>query len=463
MRAAVLLFLFLPASAEPGGPAPAATLRVAPAARQDEIDRSARESGLQDARTGVLLATADGEVLASRNETELHTLASNTKLLTCAAALDRLGADFAFETVVSLDAAGRLVVTGNGDPNISGRFFEDDPSALFKKWAAALRAKGVAKVEGIVLVSDRFDGETTCPGWKKYDPWWWWAAPFGTFSLNDNCVDVRIEPGAEGEPAKITIVPDTKYVTIVNRTKTVAKSPKSWGFTRKGRDITFTGEIQKTQTAWVSIDDPNAFYGTVLRETLESAGIRTGEVQVVGKTPEGLVEVGRHRTDLAKTIQVCLTVSQNFYAETLLRILGREVRGLGSRENGLAVVREFLKTIDITEYVQSDGSGLTRENQMAPRDLVKLLRHMRGKKAWAEALAVNGAEKGTLRKRMTEKDLAGRVRAKTGHISGVSALSGYLETKGGRTLIFSILVNDWKAGRPDDFQDRLCAEWIRGR
>lgn len=429
---------------------------------QDDIDRAAREAGLKEARTGVLLATAEGETLASRNETELYTLASNTKLLTCAAALDRLGPDWKYETVVYLDGDGNLVIVGNGDPNISGRFFEEDPTALFRTWAAALKAKGIRKVGCVSLVQERFDDETTCPGWKKYDPWWWWAAPFGTYSLNDNCVDVKIEPGAEGEPAKITIVPDTKYVTIVNKTKTVAKSPKAWGFTRKGREITLTGEIQKAQTTWISIDNPYAFYGTVLAETLRAGGIEVGrEFQILKERPDHLVEIARHSTDLAKTIQVCLTASQNFYAETILRTLGRDAKGLGSRENGLAVVREFLKKLEITDYVQSDGSGLTPENRMSPSDLVKLLRHMRSVKGWYEAMAVNGAEKGTLRKRMTDGDLAGRVHAKTGHISGVSTLSGYLETKGGKTLIFSILVNDGKSGSPDAFQDRLCASWIR--
>jgi D-alanyl-D-alanine carboxypeptidase/D-alanyl-D-alanine-endopeptidase (penicillin-binding protein 4) len=124
-------------------------------------------------------------------------------------------------------------------------------------------------------VKEGFDDETLCPSWKQYDLWEWWAAPFGTFSLNDNCIDVKIEPGTEGAPAKITIVPDTRYVTILNKTRTVKKSPKPWGFIRKPgtNEITFTGEIAGPDLRWVAIHDPYQFYGTVLLETLQKSGL----------------------------------------------------------------------------------------------------------------------------------------------------------------------------------------------
>lgn len=440
---------------------------------REEIDKLVAGSGLKDARIGIhLYDPATDAVLYARDDGELYTLASNTKVLTCAAALDRLGPDYKFTTSLHLlrrDGGATLYVTGNGDPNLSGRFFDGDPTAVFKRWAEALRKLGIEKVDGVVLVNEGFDDETLCPGWQKYDPWWWWMAPFGTFSLNDNCIDFNIEAGPVAQAARIAIVPDTKYVTIHNKTTTVKGAPKKpWGFTRKTgtNEITFTGELAagaKPPTNWVTIHDPYRFFGTVLLETLAAGGIATGgKVEIAAKREENLVLLATHETDLATTLQVCLTVSQNFYAEMILRALGRERKGIGSRANGLQVVREFLKEVGIAQYEQSDGSGLSRENRMSPRDMTKLFRHIRGHKhakVFTDALAVNGGETGTLKKRM--KDFAGRVHAKTGHIKGVANLSGYLRTARDGTLIFSILVNDWNDGNPDRFQDRLCEFLMR--
>ncbi len=441
----------------------------------EEIEKLAADHGLRGARVGIhLWSERKGEVLYAAQDGGRYTLASNTKVLTCAAALDRLGPEYKFVTNLEAelrDGTARLVIAGNGDPNISGRFFEGDPKALFKRWGKILKEKGVRRIEGVTLVNEGFDEETVCPGWAKYDAGPWWTAPFGTFSLNDNCVDVTIEPGEVGQPPKISIVPDTKFVTVRNRMQTVKKSPKPWGFARRAgsNEIVFHGEMlagSKPVKNWVSIHDPYAFYGAVLRETLAESGLEVaGSVERSPKSPAGLVRIDSHSTDLAATIRVCLTVSQNFYAEMILRTLGRESKGAGTRENGLAAVREFLQRAGVTDYAQADGSGLSVDNRMAPRDLVKVFRHMaahRHARVFRESLAANGGETGTLRRRMTAKEFAGRVRAKTGHISGVANLSGYLETASEGTIVFSILVNDWKSGgRPDPFQDRLCERILR--
>ena len=115
---------------------------------------------------------------------------------------------------------------------------------------------------------------------------------------------------------------------------------------------------------------------------------------------------------------------------------------------------------------QADGSGLTRDNRASAADVVRLLLHLREKhKDFAATLAVNGAEKGTLRRRLTAPDVKGRVRAKTGHLAGVSTLSGFVDSAGGDLLVFSILVNapdDASAGNADAVQNRLVellARW----
>jgi D-alanyl-D-alanine carboxypeptidase/D-alanyl-D-alanine-endopeptidase (penicillin-binding protein 4) len=430
----------------------------------------------KDAKAGVHVASArSGKAVYSSRESEPFLLASNTKLLTTSAALARLGPDFRFRTPVGL-VGNDLHVFGGGDPNLSGRFHDDDPVAIFRRWAEKLKAAGARKLGNLVLHTGAFDGEHLNPGWKGYDLWWWWSAPFGALSLNDNCVDLTLEPQAEGQPCKVTVSPDTAYVRIVNETRTAAKPQKPFGFTRKpGTNvITLRGETGARGTYNVAVHDPTLFFATVLLETLSRAGVEVeGKIEESSQLLEdckGFREIDAWESELAATLAVCNQPSQNFYAEMILRTLGWKAKGKGTLENGLVAAREFLVGEAGLESVsQEDGSGLTRENRASPSDLVKLLLHMRAHKhakAFVDSLPSNGAEKGTLRRRMTAPDLKGRVRAKTGHIGGVSALSGYADSADGDTYVFSVLVNAGAGGSTagaDRLQDRICEILVRNK
>lgn len=426
---------------------------------RERLDAAVRASRIKDGALGILIHSAkEGRAVYGLRERDPFLLASNTKLLTTAAALAKLGPGFVFRTPVGT-AGDDLHVLGAGDPNISGRFHDDDPAAVFKRWAAKLKAAGVSQVKDVVLHTGAFDGPALNPGWKDYDPWWWWAAPFGPLSLNDNCVDLSVEPTSEGEPLRVSIAPDTGYVKIVNNTKTAKKPLKPFGFTRRAgtNTITLSGDLGAKATYSVTIHDPTTYFGTVLLETLARAGVScTGKlVESREPLPEGFKEIDAAEHPLPATLAACNQPSQNFYAEMLLRVVGAKAKGVGSLESGLEAVRDFLEKDVKTEGVaQADGSGLTRDNRAAPADLVKLLLHMKDQKAFVDSLPVNGAEKGTLRRRLLAPDVRGRVRAKTGHIAGVSSLSGYVESKSGDLFTFSILVNG--AGGGDTLQDRIC-------
>ena len=452
MRALVLALLLLPRSAPAQG-----SLR-------DALDAAVQASKIKDGRAGILVySVRDGRAVYGLQERDAFLLASNTKLFTTAAALARLGARHVFRTPVGL-VGEDLHVFGAGDPNISGRFHDDDPLAVFKRWAAKLKAAGVAKVADVVLHTGAFDGPSVNPGWKEYDPWWWWAAPFGPLSLNDNCVDIAIEPGEDGQPCRVRVSPDTGYVRVVNSTRSAKRAARPFGFTRRAgtNTITLAGDVAGRATYSVTIHDPTLYFGTVLLETLAREVISsTGRVQESKATLEetpGFREVDAAEHGLPETLAACNQPSQNYYAEMLLRVLGWKARGKGSLEAGLDAVREFAeKDLQIESLAQADGSGLTRENRASAADVVKLLLHMRTHehaRVFLDSLPVNGAEKGTLRRRLLAPELRGRVRAKTGHIAGVSALSGYVDAKNGDTFVFSILVNAPSGG--DALQDRLC-------
>ncbi|MHC4607780.1 MAG: D-alanyl-D-alanine carboxypeptidase/D-alanyl-D-alanine endopeptidase [Planctomycetota bacterium] len=442
-----------------------------------KIDRLVSDAGPADARVGIVVASsAQGKILHRRAAREPFLLASNTKLFTCAAALDRLGPDHALVTEVHVrnlreGAADALVVTGDGDPHISGRDHDGNPAAVFEQWAAALKKRGVAKIDGpVILVADKFEEEGTYPEWDRYPVDRWWAAPYGQFSLSDSCLDVTYAPGKKaGDPARLTIRPDTRFVTVRNKSTTVQGKEKiPFQFIRKPgtNEILFRGNCTlkaQPRKTWIAIRDPQRFFGTVLKETLEKAGVRvTGGVEIVRKRPEGLTAVARHGTKLRRVLEVCMKNSQNFYAEMLLHHLAWKVKGRGTRAKGIEAVAEFLAGIGIEGVEQKDASGLARGNRASPLAVVALLRYMqkhRHAEAFRRALAVSGAKKGTLRRRMRDEPYRGRVRAKTGHLAGVTALSGYVEARSGDTYVVSILVNvpgEGSTGKADKLQNRIC-------
>ena len=436
----------------------------------DQLDAVVQGFKVKGAKLGIVIYSVKaGQTVYGLNEREPLLLASNTKLLTTSAALCRLGADFKFRTSIGV-LGGDLHVFAGGDPNLSGRFHDDDPTAIFREWAAKIKAAGVLKAGRLVLHTGIFDDVHLHPGWKGYELWNWWAAPFGALSLNDNCVDLRVSPAAEGQPCKVSLSPDTACVTVVNQTRSSAKAARStYSISRAANasTITIRGEVAGRNLSWVAVHDPTQYFGTVLKETLAQGGIEVAgpieESPQLLDEAKGYKELAAWESDLPATLAACNQPSQNFYAEMIFRTLGWKMKGKGTTENAVDAVREFLtKDAGLEEFTQLDGSGLTRENRAAPSELVKLLLYMRlhkHGKIFIDSLPTNGDRKGTLKNRMLAPDLKGRIHAKTGHIGGVSSLSGYVESVGGDTYVFSILANageQVKLGLADQVEDRLC-------
>ncbi len=458
--AILLVLLALPAAAQEKNP----SLR-------DRIDTAIAGLKLKGAAVGVyVVAAGRNQAIYASRETEPLILASNTKLLTTSAAICRLGPDFKFRTSIGL-LGGDLHVFAGGDPNISGRFYDDDPTAIFRDWAAKIRAAGVTRAGKIVLHTGIFDDVHVHPGWKSYEPWNWWAAPFGALSLNDNCVDLHVAPAGEGQPCKVSVAPDTSFLTIVNQTRSSAKSGRNtFGFTRASGSATINlrGDVGGRGSSWVAIGDPTAFFGTVLRETLAAGGIEIAggveESEQLQQDVKGYKELAFLENDLAATLSTCNQGSQNFYAEMIFRTLGWRMKGKGTTENALDAVREFLtKDAGLEDVAQLDGSGLSRENRCSAAEMVKLLLHMRRQpafKAFYDSLPVNGDKRGTLKHRMLTADLRNRIHAKTGHIGGVSSLAGYIESAGGESYAFAIIANapgeQTKMGLADQMEDKIC-------
>ncbi|HUF51621.1 MAG TPA: D-alanyl-D-alanine carboxypeptidase/D-alanyl-D-alanine-endopeptidase, partial [Longimicrobiales bacterium] len=302
-----------------------------------------------------------------------------------------------------------------------------------------------------------------------------------------------------GAPASITWRPETDFVAFLNRTTTVAAgSPSTLDFTRiAGTDtIVAYGSIAADaarHTEYFAVDDPGRYTATAFRDVLERSGIAVAgrSVRVIRGTSSTGVPGGRssatidpavagdrgsrrvlvtHRSvPLPQLIAPVLQTSQNWFAEQLLKTIGREAGGEGSWSRGLELERRFLIDvvgIDSTTFRLRDASGLSAGTLITPRTLVQLLAYMQRTPRLAPALAalpVAGGATGSMRRRL--EDLRGRVTAKTGSINNVDSLGGFLTADSGRRVIFAIIANNSgrssTAMRPvlDDIVRAISAAW----
>jgi D-alanyl-D-alanine carboxypeptidase/D-alanyl-D-alanine-endopeptidase (penicillin-binding protein 4) len=432
------------------------------------IDSILARPQLARAQWGIEVRDAStGRTLFARNASRPMIPASNLKLIVSAAAAHHLDPDYRFRT--SLYAAGPvrdgtlegdLVLYGRGDPMISARFFPSR-TAVFEMLADSLLARGIRRISGGIVADESWmDREYVRPDWEAEDLLWWYAAPVGALGLNDNSIDFRIEPGASaGSPARITGSPASGAWTLENASRTVARGrPHTLDLARGSAPgaVRAYGQIPlgtAADTESFAVDNPARFTGTVFREVLERKGIEVvrNAVRVVSdpaaSTVAGAAPVVEWRSPpLPQAIGPVLMNSQNWFAELLVKTLGKEVRGEGSWSAGLAIEREFLTRvvgIDSADFVLRDGSGLSARNQVTPRALVQLLDYVRRTPRQAivrAALPLSGAQEGSLRSRLT--DLRGRVAAKTGYIGDVDSLSGFVTMPDGREIIFCIIANE---------------------
>lgn len=463
-----------------------AAMATAPLSAQSlarRLDRRLDAPGLDRHLWGVAVTDLDGKLLYGRDAERMFIPASNTKLVVSAVAIALLGPDFTVKTsvhgtgpVVDGVLRGDLVLYGRGDPTFSKRCYDvdetragacdADPAAKLRDLARQLRERGVREVAGdLVGDGSYFDAELVHPGWESYDLNWWYAAPVAGLGFNDNSVDLRIATGDSGSSAPlVTLSPDVGLATIDNRAAIGPRgTPRSFDILRSedGTRYVARGTIPfggAARTEYGAVKDPVRFAALAFRKELAAAGIVVrGETVATSDsldfahargTPAMAEVTSRPLKDWVFPV---LNTSQNWFADMLVKQLGRQIRGEGSWSAGLEVERRFLIDsvgIDSTQFALSDGSGLAANNLVSPRAFTQLLAYMRRHRhydAFAAGLPQSG-NTGSLRRRFVGTPLEGRVRAKTGSISRVNTLSGYVERADGTVLVFSVQANHHTLG-----------------
>jgi len=459
----VLAAACAPATARTASPAPGTLAGLGA-----EVGAIFDDTVFAHAHWGVVLRShATRETLFRRNGERLFMPASNMKLVTGAAVLEALGPDFRYRTEIAAGGPvqngvlrGDLVVRAGGDPTISSRF-HDDPRAVFRMWADSLRSSGVRRVSGaLVGVDEYLDDVPYGPGWVWDGLHFAYSAPVAGLQLDDGSVRLQLFPGrAAGDPALVAFDPATAHMRVENHAVTVAPGQAanlSWQYVEPHGALRVTGRVPRDTVMLevnVAVRDPARYFVTVLRETLRESGIQVdGPAMLWGDREEDAAAAPRfaplfvhHSAPMREIIPAFMKPSQNQIAEILIRTLGRELRGEGSTRAGVQAADSIFLAWGLPRRAlrQSDGSGLSRYNYVSPDFLIALLDHMTRSPnwdVWYASQPIAGVD-GTLRGRMRGTPAEGRVFAKTGTISNVRALSGYVTTADGERLLFSMIVN----------------------
>ena len=448
------------AGAAPAAPASARALELEAAVRSLVNDRS-----LKDAQVGVVVLDCDtGSVLAQAGEHVVLNPASNAKLYTAAAALAILHGSHRYQTTLSgtikSGAASGLVLRGHGDPSLRAQ----DLWAMVQE----LKSHGAKRVEGDIVVDQRFfDDQTTPPAFEQQpNEWSYFRAPVSAVAVNENTITMTVRPGAVGGSASVAFDPPG-FVDVEGTVKT-----SDSGADNVGLELAKTGEGGRRMSAKVSgaiavdskvvrytkrVEDPQLLAGYALKAIFEESGLRgSGEVKLgaSGKDGKEVREgksgvLARHESEPLSTLLYGLGKnSDNFYAEMIFKSLAGEVKARPAKSQDSAeIVTSWIDKNNLgdTGLVVKNGSGLFDANRTTAHSMTKLLRF-----AWQEPglrnefvaqLSIGGVD-GTLHKRFRELRNHRAVRAKTGTLDDSIALSGYvLGPQGKSTIAFAILFN----------------------
>ena len=419
---------------------------------------------------GILaIRLGDGKELFSLNPDKTLIPASNMKLLTTACALTSLKPEYRFKTVIYGDTP---IVDGKVKGNLYLKGFGDPFLVNEEMWrmASYLHGLGLREVTGDLVADDSyFDNKRWGKGWGSRKNTRWYNAEISALSFNFNTIAIHVVGASRPEDVPLiwTTPQNSSYISLENKLKTgKKKSARAERIDAKEKDIfRITGTMpvdSNEKTIYTTVRDATRYTGVSFLDFLKREGIKFNGEVITGRVPAEAVEIHLKKSkSLAEIVTGLNRFSNNFIAESILKTMGAEKHDIpGTAEKGHRVVREFLRKIGVNtkSTVLADGSGLSRQNRLSARTLAKVLSYMYGnfeyRPEFIASLATYGVN-GTLKKRNGGPSRF--IRAKTGRIKGVSALSGYIGN-GKDVLAFSMLMNNITKSREkiEILQYKIC-------
>ncbi|AFY57968.1 D-alanyl-D-alanine carboxypeptidase, serine-type, PBP4 family [Rivularia sp. PCC 7116] len=386
--------------------------------------------------------------LYSRNHKKYFTPASVTKLMTTAAALQTLSPNYRIRTSVYETGNGVVQVVGRGDPSLK--------SEQLEVLAKQLRQKGVRRINRLIANDAYFKGEAVEPSWMWEDVQFYYGAPVNSLMLNENAAVIRLYPQRVGRRLllKWDNPLDASGWKVVNQTMTARKGTKRYIEVKrdlKGQTLYLTGQLpegSRPDITAIAVFNPIQNFLTHFRQSLRKQGVSVKGAYWGTTKTSGRELAAVQSPPLSELITETNINSNNLYAEALLKALATKKpleRNQTTVDAGLEVMKSTLTRIGVepTTYKLVDGSGLSRKDLISPQALVQTLQGMaksRYASVFRASLPVAG-KNGTLKYRFKDIAPEGLVQAKTGTMTGVVTLAGYVNAPNYGPVAFSIMVN----------------------
>ncbi len=449
---------------------------------EEKLDAILADERLDGTITGVSIRNAStGEVLYDQfADIRLHP-ASNMKILTGAAALEILGPDYTYTTEVLTDGdhkgavlQGNLYIKGKGDPTL----LKED----FVQFAKDLKEQGIKNIKGDLIGDDTWYDDVHLSGGITWgDEQYYYGSSVSALTISPNedydtgTVIVDVDPGKSvGKEAVVSVYPENSVVEIVNKTTTVASNESSTVTMNREHGsnvIVVEGNVPSesaTYRQWRSVFDPTELAISVFEEALKEEGIKligNGKVKK-GTTPDNAtVLTSKESMPLQEILIPFMKLSNNGHGEMFTKEMGKVVHGEGSWSKGLQVITSVIGDYGAnTDTINlRDGSGMSHQTHIPAEEISQILYGIQDASWFSyleESLPVAGIDErfvgGTLRYRMLDESTKGNVKAKTGSLTGVSTLSGYVTAADGEELIFSIMMNNFISGSMTQIQDVIA-------
>lgn len=442
---------------------------------QRQIETRLNAKGTPNAHWAVSVRDESGQEIAAFNSEKLMVPASNMKLVTSAAILEELGPDFRYVTNIygtgKLEGrtwVGDLHIVASGDPSINGDFYDDDDLYVFKRYAEQLRAAGIDSIRGNVFGNTSvFDGQHLPPDWDWYDLPFYYAAEVGPLSFNSNTVFLEVETsGKPGTKPSISWFPfNTDYVTFVNNQLITARGTsyrESYRRMPGSNVITLGSRLPQgyVETEALTVSNPTMYFLDTFVKFLTYEGFGMDVRFHEDPFPRGWEHadyklLASHESQpLSELLQKVNKDSDNLYAEMMLKTLAHHRKGgAGSIRTGEIAANQRFSIMKLdTNYVSfRDGSGLASTNLVSTGFLSGLLYAMTQSPNFAHydsSMTIAGVD-GTFRNRLRGTPLEGNLRGKSGTISRTRAFSGYVKTKSGKLVSFSMIANNFRVPARD--------------
>lgn len=419
----------------------------------------------KNAQVGLQIVDVDkGKVFYEMNSEKLMIPASVLKLVTSAAALEILGAEYRFETRLGYTGKiengilkGDLIVIGGGDPALGSEYFPKHYFAphFLESWAKSVRDAGINKVEGLLIIDNSLYGsERIPPTWIWEDMGNYYGAGSGALTLYDNLSRITFQsPPAPGMPTTLlSVYPDLKEIQWTNKVLS-SDIPRDLAYVFGSpidNNRIIRGTIPKNRrmfTIKASNPHPETLLAEELLRHIASSGIFiTGNVRIEKTDLQRFHQITvLESPTLAEIVKILNQESVNLFAEHLVKQIAAELTGIGDRETGLKIIADFWKGkgLDTSQLFMEDGSGLSHFNAVTPHFISSLLSYMEKSSPnfspFFESLPAAG--KGTLNVFDPERFTENSFRLKSGSMKRVRCYGGYINSDSGKNYVVSVFIN----------------------